>query len=299
MAKSYFSYYPQIQYQLDSSGPRTVLDITRRVAFKAALKQIGALYLNYSIKDEDTPETIAYKLYQSAQYYWVVLLFNNILDPYLDWPLSTNNFTQYITAKYPGQALIFPHSNFIISDVWVSPARLFPVGSIVSQVQGGSTLTATVSSWDPTYGVLIVNNLLLDGTASSLASFIAGTAVTLKDELGNAFSIIPTRLVTNASNAIHHFEFLNGKILDPLAEVPYTDELTGLQVQPTIPNTSLVGYSSIQNTYANSGNLDATILTQVSLYDYEDSLNESKRNIQLLRSDFLAPVLQQLETIFN
>ncbi len=52
------------------------------------------------IKESDTPEIIAHKLYGSADYYWVVTMFNQILDPVLDWPMTSQAFDRYIQRKY-------------------------------------------------------------------------------------------------------------------------------------------------------------------------------------------------------
>ena len=42
----------------------------------------------YEVQDGQKPEHISYDLYETVDYYWVILVCNNIIDPYHDWPKS-------------------------------------------------------------------------------------------------------------------------------------------------------------------------------------------------------------------
>ena len=56
--------------------------------------------LNYVVDDGDTPDQVAFNYYDSSSYAWLVLMSNEILDPYFQWPLSQYNFDQWIKKKY-------------------------------------------------------------------------------------------------------------------------------------------------------------------------------------------------------
>ena len=58
------------------------------------------IFYTYTVKDGETSETIADKLYGSTQYNWIVLLANNIVDPMYDWPMSQENLINTIHKKY-------------------------------------------------------------------------------------------------------------------------------------------------------------------------------------------------------
>ena len=102
MAK-YFNFFPVTLYSVDANN-KTALDIvtsiTSRFAFEPTLKENVTLFSPYLIKDSDTPESIAYKLYGSSERHWIVLLFNDIVDPQYDWPLNYKNFIRYVNEKY-------------------------------------------------------------------------------------------------------------------------------------------------------------------------------------------------------
>ena len=98
----YFNYFPKTLYSLDDGGTKfdSVTNIIARFAFEDKLKENSAAFYKYEIKDSDTPEIIAKKYYESSERHWIVLLFNNIIDPQWDWPLVDRTLNEYIDNKY-------------------------------------------------------------------------------------------------------------------------------------------------------------------------------------------------------
>ena len=92
---NYFDKMPIINY-----NGYQVRDLTRRNKFLPVSMANPYLFLPYTITDEDRPEDIAYYYYGSTDYTWLVLLANNIIDPYHDWPLKEDDFYQYLIKKY-------------------------------------------------------------------------------------------------------------------------------------------------------------------------------------------------------
>lgn len=101
MAK-YFNYFPQTLYSLadGTNSADIVTNIIARFGFEQSLKDNSAIYYSYDIQDGDTPEMIANKYYGSPEKHWVVLLFNDIIDPQYDWPLDQRTVITYINDKY-------------------------------------------------------------------------------------------------------------------------------------------------------------------------------------------------------
>jgi hypothetical protein len=99
---NYFNFFPKISYTLEDKKDvlTSVTNIIARFGFEESLKDNSAAFYKYDIKDSDTPETIAYKFYNNAEKHWVVLLFNNVIDPQWDWPLNDRRLTDYIDEKY-------------------------------------------------------------------------------------------------------------------------------------------------------------------------------------------------------
>ena len=70
------------------------------MAVRAKVKSNTALFDTYDVRDGETPEMIAHRLYDDATLHWVILLFNEIHDRYHQWPMSTVQFEDYLTDKY-------------------------------------------------------------------------------------------------------------------------------------------------------------------------------------------------------
>ncbi len=98
----FFNYYPKTFYTSNnnSTGIDTVTNIIARFGFEKKLKENSSAFYKYTIKDSDTPEIIAAKFYDHSERHWIVLLFNDIIDPQYDWPLQSDTLIDYINTKY-------------------------------------------------------------------------------------------------------------------------------------------------------------------------------------------------------
>ena len=67
---------------------------------RAKLKSNALLYDTYDVKEGETPEMIAHKLYGDAELHWVILLVNEITDRYHQWPMTGGQFLDYLNDKY-------------------------------------------------------------------------------------------------------------------------------------------------------------------------------------------------------
>ena len=102
----YFTKFPTVSYNGIS-----VRDITRRSVFINNLLSNPYVFLPYTIKEGEKPEDIAFNYYGTVEATWLVLLANNIVDPYNQWPMSQDVLHEFISLKYQEQ------SNLTGSDV--------------------------------------------------------------------------------------------------------------------------------------------------------------------------------------
>ena len=98
----YFSSLGKIAYNLNDNtvDRQTVTNILKRSTFLKEILENTAIAYDYEIKDGDTPEIIAHKLYGDVNRHWIVLLYNNILNPYYEFPLTQDELNTYIQNKY-------------------------------------------------------------------------------------------------------------------------------------------------------------------------------------------------------
>ena len=97
----YFEQFPLIPYDsLGDGNPKDVTNLLRRVKVRSKIRNNSALFDTYVVKEGETPEMIADKLYGDTQLPWIVLLFNDIADRYHQWPMTTGAFNKYVKDKY-------------------------------------------------------------------------------------------------------------------------------------------------------------------------------------------------------
>jgi hypothetical protein len=97
----YFSLFPTIFYDaVGNSDPKIVTHLLKRVALHSKASESVALFDTYDVRNGETPEMIAHKYYDDAEYHWVILLVNNITDRYHQWPMNTRQFLAHLAERY-------------------------------------------------------------------------------------------------------------------------------------------------------------------------------------------------------
>jgi|TARA_R110002096_G_scaffold361675_2_gene554784 hypothetical protein len=97
----YFSSFPTIPYDSVGNGDfKMVTNLLKRVSIRSKVKANVSVFDTYDIKEGETPEMIADKLYDDSQLHWIVLMMNNITDRYHQWPKNNNQFLSFIRDKY-------------------------------------------------------------------------------------------------------------------------------------------------------------------------------------------------------
>jgi len=91
----YFTSYPVIQYQ-----NKRVRDLTRRSKVRDDLLSDPFIFLPFTVQEGEKPETVAQLYYGTVEDTWLVLLANNITDPYYEWPMDEEEFNQFFINKY-------------------------------------------------------------------------------------------------------------------------------------------------------------------------------------------------------
>ena len=97
----YFNSFPRINY--DNKGNqefKVAVNILRRVGIRTKIVSNLSLFDTYDVGEGDTPESVADFYYNNPELHWIILLANDIMDRYHDWPMSTPQFLSYINDIY-------------------------------------------------------------------------------------------------------------------------------------------------------------------------------------------------------
>ncbi len=97
----YFNSFSKINYDIKGDGQfYSMTNLTKRVRFNKLVKENIVAFDFYDVQDGDTPEIVAHYYYQDAKLHWIILLTNDIVDVYTQWPMSIPRFEQFIKDKY-------------------------------------------------------------------------------------------------------------------------------------------------------------------------------------------------------
>ena len=161
MAK-YFNYFPKTFYTSNnkSTGVDAVTNIISRFGFEQQLKDNSTVFYEYNIQESDTPEIIAHKYYGNPEYHWIVLLFNDIIDPQYDWPLQYSQLISFVNSKYTANGaanttvqsgLAWAQSSNNIKEYYKVVTRTSSTDSLVQKIRLDANTYANVAESSTTY----------------------------------------------------------------------------------------------------------------------------------------------------
>jgi hypothetical protein len=108
MATNFFSEYPKISYSLDDFESRqVVVDIFKRVVLSKEYLENSLYFEEYEVLHGETPEEVSYRFYGTSKLHWTILMFNNIVDPRFEWPVSEESLYKIVEKKYGGPENVF------------------------------------------------------------------------------------------------------------------------------------------------------------------------------------------------
>lgn len=92
---SFFTHFPRVSYD----GKEVINLLSRTKLNKQAIVDTSGL-IDFTLRDGDRQDIVSYLAYKDAEQAWVVNYANDVVDPYHDWYLSTDDFNSYIDKKY-------------------------------------------------------------------------------------------------------------------------------------------------------------------------------------------------------
>ena len=108
---SYFRQLPDLLYP-DLSNSRTsafdyskVKNIFKRAVIRDDILGSFVNFDKYLIEGDERPDQVAYKFYNDVNLDWIVLTINKITNVKNQWPLSNDQFNNYVQQKYTDSQL--------------------------------------------------------------------------------------------------------------------------------------------------------------------------------------------------
>jgi len=204
---SYFKKLPKTSYTFryvtdDGVKPKSisvtlpVVDIFRKVAFTKESKDNPNNYETFTITKGEKPEDIADFTYGDANLWWIILLFNDVIDPFNEWVYTPSQINDKFDDFYKGSSYFFmeqvdavPGDILIKRDSSIEGGIDIDAFGVISDYDAlshridvrGDESTGKISAEDEVY----IFRKTQDGNYSSIGKF--GTTGCFPSFAGNTF----------------------------------------------------------------------------------------------------------------
>jgi hypothetical protein len=106
----YFRNIPNLEYISRDDNSISEYTKTKNLFTRGKIREdiFGdlAYFTRYEIVGDERPDNIALKVYNDETLDWVVMLSNNILNLYDEWPLTQESFDSYLIEKYGSYSML-------------------------------------------------------------------------------------------------------------------------------------------------------------------------------------------------
>lgn len=294
----YFSYFPKINYTLenDNTNNQFVVNIFARSKFLREIADKSAAYYEYSIQDGETPEIIAEKLYGDPTRNWIVLLFNKIINPYYEFPMSNDTFEQFILSKY-GQSIGESQNTIHHYELEVERS---------TYIKGFKTYTNTdkytINEYTANYDSGKITERTLPAVNGSLEIdyVVVNMQEKTKVTLTGFITTYENNLTVSGSGTLFLSQVAVGDILFINGEQRYVTEVvsnTELKIRRQAGENISVTAQVMQR--SNEIREEITRINAISNFTYEYDVNESRRKIQLLDRQYVVRVEDEFRKLMK
>ena len=305
---SYFQFFNDITY---ANTP--AIDITERVIVNNK-EVISNPYIYYPVDIQEgfRADNLAQNAYQNPFYSWMIYLSNDIIDPYYDWYLSTEQFNQFIIDKYGSYQAAESKVAYYVNN-WADQPD-------IDVATYNALAPDSLRYWTPNYNYNTIysysrikedwtttTNFIVQLNLSGVYNFNYDEIVYITyggttDSNGN--SILQAngqaQVLAFSSNASSNTTTLMIRHL----------YLTNNAFQyASANNTKILGTANGSESFANAGILNAYYVSNnisaasasywapVYYYDMETQKNESKKTINMLKPDYVTSFVQTTKTL--
>jgi hypothetical protein len=312
---SYFRQVPNFEYVSRTAGEQNISDyievknLFKRGKLREDIFGNLSFFTKYKIIGNERPDNVAYKVYNDETLDWVVLLSNNILNIQSEWPLTQQAFDKVMFEKYGDYETLYGgihhyETNEIVNSngVTVLPAGLrvpntwntngnfievnnTKIGQIFSGNGVTPTTTVTVTVNNGIYGLNVGSQITINNVVENIynGTFIVTSAVI---PFGDGRAVSFTYELSSTPN-----------VASPILSDPRTEE-----VLLTIESPNGTGNSYYYEYYDDGLGYSVQVprdsfVREVTNFEYENQLEEDKRNIFILKPRYLNVVFNDMDAL--
>ena len=304
MTKSYFKQVPNFEYvnrtkgNTDISNYITIKNLFKRGKIRPDIFGNVSFFTKYKVIGNERPDNVAFKEYDDPSLDWVVLLSNNILNVQDEWPLPQSSLDEILLDKYGSyKALHSDIHHYETIEIKNSRGGIILPGGLRTPnkwrtngnyIQAINTKISQISGTESKIATVTMNN--------GIKNLVVGSEVLIQGVNPTYNGRFPVTEVLSVGDVIIRFKYL----LPSIPEVKQPEIKGTEQVTFTVEGTVGTGNAYYYEYYDDDSyhTIPAANMTQaVTNYQYEIKKEDDKRNIFLLKPDYLNVIFNDLDDI--
>lgn len=105
----FFKKFEKIDYAFisDPSNRKQVTNILTSFFLRKVKSFKSVIFQKYTVRDDDSIESLSDKLYSSPLHYWTLLIINDIIDPFSEWAKDSYLLEKFVAKKYAEGRKVF------------------------------------------------------------------------------------------------------------------------------------------------------------------------------------------------
>ena len=302
MTKSYFRQVPDFEYVNRTKGNKdisnyiNVKNLFKRGRIRPDIFGNVSFFTKYKIIGDDRPDNVAYKEYNDSSLDWIVLLSNNIQNVQDEWPLPQSSLDEVLLEKYGTYEKL--HSgihHYETVEIKNSKGGIVLPGGLRTPnkwrtngnyIQAINTKITQISGTDAKVVTVTMNN--------GIKNLVVGSEVLIEGVNKTYDGRFPVTEVLTIGDIVIRFKY----VLPSIPEVKQPEIKGTEQVTFTVEGTVGTGNAYYYEYYDNNSyhTIPAANITKaVTNYQYEIDKEDAKRNIFLLKPEYLNVMFNDLD----
>ena len=253
-------------------------------------------FTKYKIIGDERPDNVAFKEYNDSALDWVVLLSNNIQNIQSEWPLPQSALDEFLLEKYETYEKL--HSgihHYETVEIKNSIGGIVLPGGLETPnkwrtngnyIQAINTKITQISGTESKIATVTMNNGIKD--------LVVGSEVLIQGVNETYNGRFPVTEVLSVGDVVIRFKY----VLPSIPEVKQPEILGTEQVTFTVEGNIGTGNAYYYEYFDDNSyhTIPAANMTKaVTNYEYEIEKENEKRNIFLLKSDYLNVIFNDLD----
>ena len=302
MTKSYFRQVPDFEYVNRTKGNKdisnyiNVKNLFKRGRIRPDIFGNVSFFTKYKIIGDDRPDNVAYKEYNDSSLDWIILLSNNIQNIQNEWPLPQSSLDDVLLEKYGTYEKL--HSgihHYETVEIKNSKGGIVLPGGLRTPnkwrtngnyIQAINTKITQISGTDAKVVTVTMNN--------GIKNLVVGSEVLIEGVNSTYNGRFPVTEVLTIGDIVIRFKY----VLPSIPEVKQPEIKGTEQVTFTVEGNVGTGNAYYYEYYDNNSyhTIPAANMTQaVTNYQYEIDKEDAKRNIFLLKPEYLNVMFNDLD----